>query len=457
MTKYQKMAKSILCALGGKKNILQVSHCITRLRFILRGQSIPDKEKMLSIPGVLSVVQQGGQLQVVIGSEVNLVYKQLNRMLGDEPECEENVSAVANGFFDRITSTISGIFTPLIGVLMTAGLIKSMLALLTATQLLKEHSDNFIILNAIANSFFFFFPVFIGATSAKVFRVNQFLGMLIGSIMVYPDIINLAHTGADFRFLNVSMELIDYSASVFPVIASVWLASLLTHLLEKYIFKALQLFLIPCVVILLIVPLTLFIVGPITTSVSVAIAAISLEVYSFNPALAGLLIGGPWILIVMFGLHWAFIPVFINNITTIGYDSIMGLLAANQFAIAAAAIALGCRERDKINKRVGFTSGVSALIGVSEPAIYGLLVPKKRPLITAIIGGSLGGCIGGFALTKNYAFAPAGLFGITGTINPTGLDMGFYGGLVEIIIGFIVAFVLTYFFGVKNPVQTREI
>ncbi|WP_338533641.1 PTS transporter subunit EIIC [Paenibacillus peoriae] len=454
---HKQVAKDVLNSIGGVENVDGVTHCVTRLRFNLKDSNIPKKEEVASIDGVITVIDQGAEYQVVIGPQVELVFNQVENLLkstsntNTDTDVEKNTIERKKGKpLQRFTSMISGIFTPLIGVLMAAGFMKGLLALLTSSGVVTEGTDNYVILNSIANAFFYFFPVFIGSSAAKYFKMNHFVGILLGCTMIYPGIITAVSSGEPFAFLGIPMRLLDYSSSVFPVIVSVWFASLLGKWLDKILPQGLKSFLIPFFTILIIVPLTLFIVGPVITSISDVIADASFAVYDFNPILAGLLLGGPWIIIVMFGLHWAFIPIFINNIATVGFDSIMGVLAANQFAIAAAAIAIGVRAVNKKDKNLGLSTGITTLLGVSEPAIYSVLLPRKKPLIMAVIGGSIGGAIGGYALTKNYSFTPAGFFGITGTINPTGLDSGFYGGLVEITAGFVVAFILTYFWGYKD-------
>lgn len=450
---HKKVADNILNAVGGKGNVVSLTHCITRLRFRLKDFSVPKKAEVESLEGVISVVEQGGQYQVVIGNQVEPVYKEVEKLLDSQVKSTEETTEFNEekvGLFGRFTSMISGIFTPLLGILVTAGLIKGLIAILTVSGVLTTTMNTYIVLNALGDAFMYFFPIFIGSSTAKYFKMNSNIGMLIGAIMVYPTIIAAAGSGDPFSFLGIPMNLMNYSSTVFPVIVAVWLASLIEKRLQKIIPQGLKYFLVPFIVVLLILPITFFVVGPVITQASNIVADLSFAIYNFNPVLAGLIIGGPWILIVMFGLHWAFIPIFINNMATVGFDSLMGLLAANQFAMAAAAIAIGLRVKSKTEKSLGFSTGGTALLGVSEPALYGILLPRKTPLIMAIIGGSVGGAFGGLMGTKMYTFAPSGVFGFTGAINPSGIELGFYGAIVQTLVGFVLAFVLTYFWGYKT-------
>jgi beta-glucoside PTS system EIICBA component len=198
------------------------------------------------------------------------------------------------------------------------------------------------------------------------------------------------------------------------------------------------------------IPLTFFIVGPVVGMVSYGLAQATLAVYEFSPILTAIVLGGPWILIVMFGLHWAFIPIFINNFMTLGYDPINGLLAANQFAMAGAALAVAVKTRDAKLKTLAGSTGVTSLLGVSEPALYGVLLPLKKPLVMGIIGGSIGSIVAAVCGTKSFAAGAAGVFSIPTYINPKGIDIGFYGSVGSMILGFLAAFLLTFFLGYKN-------
>ncbi|MEC0125549.1 beta-glucoside-specific PTS transporter subunit IIABC [Paenibacillus pabuli] len=455
---HRQLATDVLRSVGGKENINKVTHCVTRLRFELKNSKIPNAEEIKKMDGVLTVIQQGGQYQVVIGNQVVPVFNELSSLLGDMSNTESynDVQGEKKSLFDRFTSMISGVFTPVMGALAASGIIKGLLACLSAFGVLTATDGTYIVLNAIGDALFYFFPIFLGSSAAKYFGLNQYVGMIIGGSMVYPTLVSFVGSEQQLTFLSLPMNMMNYTSSVFPAIVAVWIASLLNRVIEKRIPQGFKYFLAPFIVLLITVPLTLFIIGPVISYLSNGLADITTAIYNFNPVLAGLVLGGPWILIVMFGLHWAFIPIFINNMATIGYDSVMGLLAANQFAMAGAALAFGLRARDKQVKTLGISTGGTALLGVSEPALYGVLLPQKKPLIMAIIGGSVGGVIGGAFLSKVYAFAPSGVFAIPGAVNPQGIDAGFYGYVVQMAVGLVIGFILTYLWGYKTRSESAK-
>ncbi|MET1170844.1 hypothetical protein BK124_02855 [Paenibacillus amylolyticus] len=456
---HRQLATDVLRSVGGKENINKVTHCVTRLRFELKNSKIPNAEEIKAMDGVLTVIQQGGQYQVVIGNQVVPVFNELSSLLGDmsNTESSNEVQGEKKSLFDRFTSMISGVFMPVMGALAASGIIKGLLACLSAFGALTATDGTYIVLNAIGDALFYFFPIFLGSSAAKYFGLNQYVGMIIGSSMVYPALVSFVGSEQQLTFLSLPMNIMNYTSSVFPAIVAVWFASLLNRVIEKRIAQGFKYFLAPFIVLLVTVPLTLFIIGPVITYLSNGLADITTAIYNFNPILAGLVLGGPWILIVMFGLHWAFIPIFINNMATVGYDSVMGLLAANQFAMAGAALAFGLRARDKQLRTLGISTGGTALLGVSEPALYGVLLPQKKPLIMAIIGGSIGGVIGGAFLSKVYAFAPSGVFGIPGAVNPQGIDSGFYGYVLQMAVGLVVGFILTYLWGYQTRTKSGEL
>lgn len=453
---HKKVAEEVVKAIGGKENVNSLTHCVTRLRFKLKDEQMPKKEEVEKIDGVMQVIQKGGQYQVVIGNQVEPVYKEAIKLIGEETgEAEQKQEDNNVKLFDKLTATISGIFIPILGPFAATGLLKGILTILTVTGVLNAEMDTYKVLNAIADTLFYFFPIILGSSAAKQFKMNQYLGMAIGGAMVYPTIIEIASKGAPINFLGLPMNLMNYSSSVFPVIVAVFVASKLEAALNKITPQAVKFFLVPLVVLVVMVPVTFIVVGPVLTFVSQLLSQGTMFLYNLSPIVAGLLLGGTWILIIMFGLHWAFIPIFINNFMTVHYDVINGLLGANQFAIAGAAIAIAIKAKDSELKSLSFSTGAACLLGISEPALYGVLIPLKKPLIMAIIAGSIGGAFAGLLNTKIYAFGMSGIFGIPGAINPAGIDSGFYGYVGSMVIGFIVGFIITFLWGYSNKEKAK--
>ena len=447
---YSETASQILEAVGGENNVKSLTHCITRLRFILKDDTIPDTDKIKTIDGVMGVAKQGGQYQVIIGKEVDDVYQEVLKLTGDlSKDTEEAPVEEEKKLWEALTSTISGIFAPILGVLTACGVLKGLLGICTGLGFLTGKEGVYIVLYAIADSIFYFFPVIIGASAAEKFKLNKFVGMLIGAAMMYPTIITASESS--FTFLHIPMQLANYSSTIFPTIIAVYAASKLNKISTKICPKTIAFFGAPFITMTVTVVLSLFIIGPVVNTISGILAKALTAVYTFSPAVCALLLGGPWVVLVMLGLHWAFIPLFIMEISQVGSCSIMGLLTANQFAMAGAllAIAAKCRS-NKQRSSLAVSTGITCLFGVSEPGIYGLLLPLRKPFIMSIIAGSLGAVPAGLFHEKIYAFGASGLFQIPNGINPAGIDQGFYGMIISIVLGFILGFILTYFFGIPK-------
>lgn len=446
----KKTAVDIIKEVGGAGNIESVTHCVTRLRFVLRDFSIPDKETVANIDGVISVIQQGGQYQVVIGNEVSDVYDVVMEELG-EHDSVDKIEKKDNhvSLFGSFTSMISGIFMPAIGALAGSGIIKGVLAILVVANVLSEQSGTYLVLYGLSNAFFYFMPILLGVSAARYFKLDMFVGGLIGAALISPTLLPFATSGG-LDFLGIKVNMLDYTSSVFPVIVAVWFASKVSIVADKIVTKSLKFLFVPAIVLLISVPLALLVIGPIITFLGNILADVITTIYNFSPTLAGIAIGGPWILMVMLGLHWAFIPIFLANLATQGSDPIMGLLLANQFAMAGATIAIGLKTKNKELKALSLSTGGTTLFGISEPALYGVLIPHKKTLVAAIIGGSVGGMVAGLSNTVQYGFGGSGLLGIPLIINTSGIDSGFYGGIASQIIGFLVGFILTYAWGFRD-------
>lgn len=448
---HKKVAEEVVNAIGGKENVTSLTHCITRLRFKLKNTEIPNKEEVEKIEGVVSVVEKGGQYQVVIGNQVEPVFDEVIKLIDlKNEEIKQEEDEKKGNIFDQFTATMSGIFLPVLGILAATGTLKGILSICTAAKILSDTAPTYVVLYAIANVLFYFFPIFLGSSAAKHFKMDQYIGMAIGGAMIYPTITAMAAKTPDITFLAMPLHLLDYSSSVFPVIIAVWIASMLIKPINKILPQGLKFFLAPFIVLVIMVPLTLIVVGPVLTFFSKLLSSGTVAIYNFNPILGGLVLGGPWLIIVMLGLHWAFIPIFINNMATNGSDGMLALLTANMFAMAGTTIAIAIKTKDPKLKNLSWSTVVTCLVGVCEPALYGVVLPLKKPLIMCIIGGSIGGAIAGAFKSRVYAMGGSALLQIPMLINPKGIDMGFYGAILGIIVAFIVGFILTYMFGYSN-------
>lgn len=439
------LAEKIVAGVGGKENIISLIHCATRLRFKLTEDSKARAEELNELPGIIMVVKSGGQFQVVIGNHVHDVYNAINRLIG------EKTAAVADGvkesILNRFVYVISSIFTPLIGVLAATGILKGGLAVATTCNLLTEQSGTYLILFSASDSLFYFFPVVLGYTAGKQFGGNPFVTMVTGGALVHPVVLKaLGETAIPWDFIGIPVTFINYTSSVIPIIFAAWVSSALERKLNGWLPSAVKNFLTPLLCLMVIVPLTFMVVGPLSTWISQLIAQGYLFIYHAVPWLAGVVMGGLWQVFVMFGLHWGLVPLCINNFTVLGYDSMLPLLVPAIMAQVGAALAIFLREHDRQKRMVAGSAAITGMFGITEPAVYGVNLPRKYPFVIACISGSLGGSVIGYAQTKAYSFGMPGIFTFIQTLPPGGMDFTVWACLIGAAISLITAFVITVLF-----------
>ncbi|WP_041556055.1 beta-glucoside-specific PTS transporter subunit IIABC [Carnobacterium sp. 17-4] len=460
--KYEALAKSIIENIGGTENINNLTHCVTRLRFKLKDENKANTDVLKKMDGIVTVIQSGGQYQVVIGNHVPDVYQDvmavgnLNNL--DDNEEDTNDTNVFNKFVDLI----SGIFAPTLGTLAATGMIKGFNALFVAVGLLSIESGTYQILNAIGDSLFYFFPIFLALTASKKLKVNQFTAMAIGASLVYPTLTGLTigeplytlfagtliESPVFIEFLGIPVILMTYSSSVIPIILSILLASKVEKGLKKFIPDVVKAFLVPFFTLLVVVPLTFIIIGPIATWAGSLVGAGTLAIYNISPIVAGLVIGGFWQVFVIFGLHWGLVPIALNNLALYGFDPILAMSFAASFAQTGAIIAVLIKTKEKKVKSLSIPAAISGLFGVTEPAIYGITLPLKKPFIMSCIAGGIGGAAIGLIGGSFYLVGGLGVFGITNFLNPAGGNTGTVLGVIAILFGSLVlGFLLTYIAG----------
>ena len=446
---YSSLAKQLISEVGGKENIRNVTHCMTRLRFVLKDDKVPNTKNVKQIPGVLGVTISGGQYQVIIGTEVSKAYDKVCEILGIQeqqtPEeiIDDNEKA---GLFNRFFKLISGIIFPVMGVMAAVGIMKGLLAGLTSFNLLSTENGTYQILYAFADGFFYFLPIILGFSAAVKFKSNPYIGATIGAALVYPNIVTLYNEGTNITFMKIPVVLTSYGNSVFPIIAAVALAAYVERRVKKVVPSSVQLFLTPFITLSITVPLTFLVIGPIMTYISDILASSTQAIYGFSPIITGIILGAFWQLVVIFGLHYAFIPILINNIATMGEDPINAILNVTVFALAGAAIGFALKQKDKVKRSLGFSTGLTGLFGVTEPIIYGIALPYKKPFIAAFIGGGIAGGITAAMNAKMFGFGGNALFAAQLFINPEGIDVSFIAYLFASTIAFFVPLLLTYLF-----------
>lgn len=458
------LASKIVAGVGGADNIISLMHCATRLRFKLKDKNQAQAEVLKKTPGIIMVVDSGGQFQIVIGNHVADVFRAVNSVahLGEKThQAAENDDK--GNLFNRFVYVISGIFTPLIGLLAATGILKGMLALALSFQWTTEQSGTYLILFCASDALFWFFPIILGYTAGKRFGGSPFTTMVIGGALVHPFVLTAFENGqkADalgLDFFGIPVTLLNYSSSVIPIIFSAWLCSILERRLNAWLPSAIKNFFTPLLCLIVITPVTFLLVGPLSTWVSELIAAGYLWLYQAVPAFAGAVMGGFWQIFVMFGLHWGLVPLCINNFTVLGYDTMIPLLMPAIMAQVGAALGVFLCERDAQKRVVAGSAAFTGLFGITEPAVYGVNLPRKYPFIIACISGALGASVIGYAQTKVYSFGLPGIFTFMQTIPSTGIDYTVWasviGGAIAIGCAFIGTVILHFITSERQSVPT---
>lgn len=459
MEKYQKLASEIVKHIGGKENVISLTHCITRLRFKLKNETLADDEFIKNLDGVVTVMKSAGQYQVIIGNKVAEVYAEVMPLLGDMNTSTEEVSEEQQNILNRFIDIISGIFQPILGVMAACGMVKGFNTLFVALGWYENTSGGYLILNAIGDALFMFLPLFLGYTSAKKFNLKPMVGLVIGAIMCYPsiqnsvlshnlEVITVAFTGTVFAtpiyidFFGIPIMSMDYTSTVIPVIFVVYFASKCEHLFNRYVPDLVKFFFVPMLTLLIAIPVGLLLIGPVATLGSKLIADTVMSIRDVSPLIAGAVVGLTWQILVIFGLHWGFIPIYINNIVTYGYDNVMMPFFACTFATSAVVLAIFIKTKDKKLKELCLPNFISGIFGVTEPAIYGILVPLKKPLIISCIAGGIGGGFYGAFNFRKFMMGGMGIFEFPAMVAPDGSLDNLYVAFAGVIITFIIAFIM---------------
>lgn len=444
---YTQLAEQIVRCVGGKENVSGVTHCATRLRFTLNAADKADREGVKKIQGVISLVESGGQFQVVIGNHVADVYPFVLKALGmTDAEAEQNKGvekAEKQNLVNRFLTTITGIFTPIIGAMAGAGMLKGILILLTTFNLLATDSGTYRILYAAADALFSFLPILLAFTAAKKFGANTFVSVAIGCALVYPDMTAAYNAGDALTFLGIPVNLMSYTSSVLPIICAVFAQSKLEALLKKVLPSMIRNLLTPLASLAIIVPATFLIIGPVTNTVGNTLAAAYTALVGFCPPVAGFIVAGIWPLCVMAGVHYGFVPIVINNIAVYGRDTLFTITGVCNMAQAGATAGVFLKTRNPELKEISGQAAFSALIaGITEPAMYGVNLKYKRPFYFVMFFSAIAGCI-----TATVGAGASALVGTALLTLPAYAGVGFAGFLIACAIAFFGTMICTYLFG----------
>lgn len=456
MSTNKEIAVRVLDAVGGKENVNSVVHCATRLRFKLKDEGKADTNRLNQDDDVIQVVQSGGQYQVVIGSHVSDVYRELTGVANFDGESEK--SAEKGNPLNQLIDIISSIFTPFLGAMAGAGVLKGFLTLAVTMNWLAADSGVYTVWYAIADGLFTYLPVMLAFTAAKKFKTNEFLAVSLAMALVHPSITELAGQTLSFLGIPVIIGASAYTSSVIPIILAVFLQSYVERFFKKVIPSFLQIICVPLAVFLIMAPVTFIVVGPLGTIVGNLLGSGYDAIYNLSPILAGAIMGGLWQVFVMFGMHWGFVPIAMVNLTQFGFDTMVPMLLPAVLAQGGAALAVFFITKNVKLKGLALSSTITSLFGITEPTVYGVTLPLKKPFIAACISGAIGGAIVGFSQVKNYTFGLVSLLSLPSFIPQDTQDMsGLIAAAIGTAVAFGAAFVLTFvlrFEDQPNPADT---
>lgn len=460
MNKYNSLAKFIIKNVGGEKNIQGLMHCMTRLRFVLKDEHKANTDALKNHEEILSVVNGNGQYQVVIGTHVKEVYNAILEETSLDSNQNDKTESHTTSFLDMLAK----IFTPILGILGATGMVKGILVLLTTIGILSKDSGTYQLLYIVGDSVIYYLPVFLGYTTAKYFKSNLLVGIAIGLCLVHPNVLammgkeplyllfegSMIQSKVFTTFLSIPVLLMNYTSSSIPVIISIYFASKIEKIATKIIPNVVQMFLVPATTLIIVVPLTFIVIGPIATWAGNILGQLTLAIYNISPIISGAVIGGIWQFCIMFGLHRSFTPITINNIAVYGYDMVFAARFAFPIIMTAVMLALTFRAKSVKVKAASFPAFISALFGITEPGMYGLVMSNLRLMIITSLSTGLCGALMGFFKAKYYVLGGGGIFVFPSYLNPEGMDISSYGAIIALIVGFICAFILTFIFGFKS-------
>ena len=463
MSKYTKLAESILENVGGAENVNGLTHCITRLRFKLKDEGKAQTDVLKDMDGIVTVMQAGGQYQVVIGNHVGDVFEEI-QAIGHFGGDGSNGPKEKIKPFDAVLDGMSGIFQPFLAILTAGGMIRGLTALLVFLGAFDRNSGTFLMLDFIGDTVFMFMPVFIGYTAAKKFKVNEFVGMLLGAGLMNPNIQLAALSGrVDYPLMTLFAGTIfesdvthtffgipwiarNYASSVIPIIFIVLLASQIQKPIKKIIPSVVANFFVPFFTVLITLPLGFLIVGPIFTVVTDLLMAFFDLIIGFSPILFGAVAGFFWQILVIFGLHWAIIPLGILQFQANGWQQITAPLMLVSFGQTAALVALYFKLKNPKEKSIAIPAIISGIVGITEPAIYGFTLKRKAIFIYTCIAGSLGAAFVMWRDARTWNQGGLGIFTLPNWIRPDDSIDDLIAKLIGIAIAMGVAFLLTWFF-----------
>ena len=447
-TDYAALAPRLLEQVGGEANISSMSHCATRMRFVLKDGSKAATESIKELEGVVTVVQAGGQYQVIIGNDVPVLYEELGRItaLGQQDEAPQGPGG---NFLDRAIALVSALINPLIWTMAGAGLIKATLALAATLHWTGADSTTYTILNAAGDSVFYYLPIVLAISAARRFKANEITSVAIAGALVYPSIVDLA-SAAHVTFLGIPVIMANYTSSLLPVIVAVWVQGLLEHWLKRVLPGTIRNFTMPMIVLAVMVPLTLLTIGPVMTWLSSSISGGVQWLFVHVPWLGGAVMGAMWQVFVIFGIHWGLVPIMLADLKDPGFSLMMAPLFAAVLAQSAAMLGVMIRTRNAKLRRLAGPAALSGLLaGITEPGIYGVNLPLKRPFVYGCVGGAVGGAVAAVASGATSVFVFPSIIGLSALLGHGNVALVFIG----IAVAVVISLTLTLALGFTEPAE----
>lgn len=443
MAKYTELAQDILAHVGGKENVSSVKHCVTRLRFHLKDESKADTDYLQKRDGVVTVVKAGGQYQVVIGNHVPDVYDEVLKVggLADGGSLDIDEGDVQKGsLFDRFIDVISSLFQPFLGPLAAAGILKGITALLAATGM-EATNGIYVVMNTLGDGLFQYLPMILAVTAAKKFKMNTYTALAIAGAMVYPGLAESVAEASKVFGLTLTLPAGGYFNSVLPIILAIFVASKIEQFMRKVTPDVVKMFVVPFVTILITVPLTFFVVGPVANTASSWIGVAFQAVYDFSPIIYGFALGALWQVLVMFGLHWGLVPLAIMDMAQNGSSIILTAAVLPCFTQTGVLAAIWLKTKEPKVKQGAMPALISSIFGVTEPAIYGYTLPMKTPfIVSCLVSGFVGIYLSIFNVT-GYAMGGMGIFLYPAYIDPA---TGSFHSVIHLAIGTVIAIVASF-------------
>lgn len=446
---YQDLAKEILSQVGGKENIQQLTHCATRLRFVLNDNSKANTDALKKTKGVVGVAEAGGQYQVIIGSDVQSVYRPLMELTGLKEDASANADEPHKSPLEKVLAVISGIFTPILPIITAAGMIKAVLSILVVFKIVTTKDQNYQVLNFIGDAGFYFLPVFLGGTAAKQFKANTYLGMLMGATLLHPTftamVANFKETGAGIELFGIPFSPVGYSSTVIPVILGVWFMSYVERFADRISPKAIKFFSVPLITALITSIVMFSALGPIGSIIGQYLGDFFRWLEEFGPWVVPTVVGIFSPFLVMTGTHYGLVSIGINNRMTLGYDTVVqpGMLASN-VAQGGAALAISFKTKDTDKKALATSAGITAVCGITEPALYGVTLQNRAAMIGTMVAGGVAGFFLGIMNARNFTGGSPGLLTIMAYVGENTFYY-LYVAIAGLVMSVVLSFIVTYF------------